>query len=75
MEPQKIIFDGRSERLTAEEWKAIKKLKREVETMLGLAKVIGVNRSTLINTIHRGSGRPETISKVREFLKNETTAA
>lgn len=61
----------RSVRLTREEHVALKRYQRKFNTQIECAESIGIGREVLNNVILKGSGSPETISKIRSVLNDE----
>lgn len=61
----------RSVRLTREEHVALKKYQKKYNTQVECAEVIGIGRVVLNSVLLKGSGAPETISKIRTVLENE----
>jgi hypothetical protein len=55
----------KSEPMTKEEHKAFTKWVRAFPTQLDAADALGVSRITISNLVLRGSGKPETIEKIR----------
>lgn len=64
----------RSEKLTNEELKALKKFVSSFPAKLDAAEAIGISRPTLDLVIIRGSGNSITVRLIRERL-NENRAA
>ena len=58
----------KSEKLTPEEHKAFKKYVASFPTKIDATEALNVTRPTLDGLIFRGSGRPETIEKVRKAI-------
>lgn len=58
----------KSIRLSPEEWKALKRYRKEFESELDCAKAMGIERSTLNRTILLGSASEPTIKALREIL-------
>lgn len=56
----------RSEQMTKEEHKAFTKWVQSFPTQIDAAIALGVTRITIGNLVLKGSGSPETISKIRE---------
>ncbi len=58
----------KSQKLTPEERRALKKFIKGFETMEAAANALTIGRTTLININNIGSGSPENINKIREAL-------
>jgi hypothetical protein len=65
------IRKRKSEPLNKEERKALKNYRKQFETEVACAIAIGVDRTVLNAVMLRGSGSPDTISKIREALSRE----
>jgi hypothetical protein len=59
----------RSEIMTKEEHRAFEKWVKSFPTQLDAADVLGYSRVTLMNVVIKGSGKPETIQRIREVIK------
>jgi sugar diacid utilization regulator len=64
----------KSEKLSSDEAKALKKYVATFHTIIDAAFAIGIHRNTLDMVLIKGSGSPETIHKIRERL-TQTQAA
>lgn len=62
------VSNPNSEKLTKAELKALKEYRKKFNTEVGCAISLGLDRTVLNNTITRGSGRPDTIEKIRKVL-------
>lgn len=58
----------KSEKLTPEEQKALKKYVASFPAVIDAAVEIGIHRNTLDLVLIKGSGSPDTIHKIREKL-------
>jgi hypothetical protein len=58
----------KSEKLTADEFKALKKYVASFSTVIDAAFAIGIHRNTLDIVMFKGKGSPETIGLIREKL-------
>jgi hypothetical protein len=58
----------KSEKLTKEEIASLKKYVRTFSTVVDASEKIGIHRNVLDMVLFRGSGSPETVSKIRESL-------
>jgi hypothetical protein len=65
----------RSEKMTAEERKAFLKYIKSFETKYDAKEALSVSRPTLDNLIFKGSGKPDTIQKIRKMISQNTAAA
>ena len=61
----------RSVKLTKEELAALKVHRKKYDTQVECAISLGIDRLVMNNVILKGSGSPETISKIRSVLNNE----
>jgi predicted DNA-binding protein (UPF0251 family) len=59
----------KTEKLTPEEFKALKKYVLSFHTVVDAAFAIGIHRNTLDMVVIKGSGSPETIDKIRQKLQ------
>lgn len=60
----------KSEKLTSEEAKSLKKYVYAFPTVIDAAYTIGIHRNTLDMVLIKGSGSPETIEKIRTKLSD-----
>lgn len=58
----------RSEKLTKEEFKALKAFVRGFDTNTDAAEAIGISRETLFNVCLKGSGSSVTVNLIREAI-------
>jgi hypothetical protein len=58
----------KSERLTPEEQRSLKKYVASFNTVVDAAFAIGIHRNTLDIVLIKGSGSPETVHKIREKI-------
>lgn len=58
----------RSEEMTREEFVAFLKWVNRFPTKVDCSEALDVTRMTLDNLINKGSGKPETIAKIREQI-------
>jgi hypothetical protein len=66
-----ILKRPKSEKLTKQEVKDLKALRKAFKTETACAAFIGIDRVVLGNTILRGSGHPDYVAKIREGLIKE----
>lgn len=73
METQVMIPDRkrRSVKLTKEELAALKLHRKKFNTQVECAISLGIDRLVMNNVLLKGSGSPDTISKIRSVLSNE----
>lgn len=64
----------KSERLTNEEFKALKKYVASFHTVIDAAFAIGIHRNVLDMVLIKGSGSPDTIEKVRVKIAEQVRA-
>jgi predicted nucleotide-binding protein (sugar kinase/HSP70/actin superfamily) len=60
----------KSERLTQEEWKALKQYRKSFDTESECAYVIGISRETLGRIILLGKSSPQTVAKIRKVISD-----
>jgi sugar diacid utilization regulator len=60
----------KSEKLTNDERKALKKFVASFSTVIDAAESIGIHRNTLDMVLIKGSGSPETVQAIRASLQN-----
>jgi hypothetical protein len=70
MEIQMESRKRRSEQMTKEEHRAFIKWVHSFPTKIDVAYVLGVSRITIDSVLLKGSGKPETIHKIREKIFN-----
>lgn len=58
----------KSESLTKEEQKLFKTWVEKQETKIDAAEILGITRATLDKILATGSGRPDTITKIRSVI-------
>lgn len=58
----------KSEKLTPEEFEALKKYVASLTTVIDAAAAIGIHRNTLDIILIKGKGSPETIGLIRDRL-------
>ena len=58
----------KSEKLSKDEFRALKKFVTSYPTVVEAAETIGIHRNVLDLVIIKGSGSPETIQKVRQAV-------
>lgn len=61
----------KSERLSKEEYKALKTARKGFPTMVEFSEVVGVSRQVLDRVLLFGSGASESIRVIREYLERE----
>jgi hypothetical protein len=60
----------KSEKLTPQEFKALKKYVYSFNTVIDAAVAIGIHRNTLDIVLIKGKGSPETVGLIREKLNS-----
>lgn len=58
----------KSAKLTDQEWKALKKFRKQFDTEVACAIAIGVDRLVLNRVLLIGSASPRTIEQIRKVL-------
>lgn len=75
METMTLDRIRRSEKLTAEEMRSLKRYVHSFTTKIDAAAAIGISRPTLDLVIIRGSGNSVTVGLIREKLNSTKSAA
>jgi hypothetical protein len=65
----------KSDKLTDEELRSLKKFVGTFSTIIDAAVEIGIHRNVLDLVLVKGSGSPETVQKIREKLNSVNKAA
>jgi hypothetical protein len=65
----------KSEKLTAEEKKALKQYRKEFDTEVDCAVSIGIDRLVLNRVLLIGSASPATVEKIRSVLSKDKKSA
>ena len=60
----------KSERMTSEEVKALKKFVSSFDTKIDAFEAIGITKPTLDIVLIRETGHPKTIAKIREAIQS-----
>lgn len=70
-----ITKSRKSEKLTAEERKALKQYRKEFDTEVDCAVSIGIDRLVLNRVLLIGSASPATVEKIRAVLGKDKKSA